>query len=54
MAFIEHLKTTEVLAGMRIEDSSEVIVREVKSAHGFVMTQDSAELREATHKHQKF
>lgn len=35
LAFIEHLKTTRALAGMEIEDRSEVIGREVRSAHWF-------------------
>lgn len=52
--FIEHLKPTRARVSVRIEDSSEVTRRGVKSARGFVMTQDPAELRQATHKHQKF
>lgn len=54
LAFIEHLKPTRARVSVWIEDSSEVTGRGVKSARGFVMTQDPAELRQATHKHQKF
>lgn len=54
LAFLEHFKANGALASPWIEGSGEVMGREVKSARGSVMTQDPAELREATQKHRNF